>query len=127
MSSGGRSIATKQILTGLIAFRGRERWLMEGSYTKVWRARERVPREEYAVLLDGLVGKIRCVQGSREASAMDLKLTRTVRNDIASCHELAYSSLALGEATRLLFFTNENETIEFGKNVVSSKSPGRHP
>lgn len=32
---------------------------MEGSYTKVWRARERVPREEYGVLLDGLVGKIR--------------------------------------------------------------------
>lgn len=43
----------------------RERWLMEGSYTKVWRARERVPREEYAVLLDGLVGKIRCVHIER--------------------------------------------------------------
>jgi hypothetical protein len=36
-----------------------ERWLMEGSYTKVWRARERVPREEYGVLLEGLVGTIR--------------------------------------------------------------------
>lgn len=34
---------------------------MEGSYTKVWRARERVPRAEYGVLLDSLVGTIRCV------------------------------------------------------------------
>lgn len=57
-----------------------------------------------------------------KAAAMALTLSWTIRNDIASCHELAYSSLALGEATRLLFFTNENETIEFGKNVVSFQS-----
>lgn len=80
-----------------------ERWLMEGSYTKVWRARERVPREEYGVLLEGLVG--------------------TIRNEIASCHEKAYTILPLTDATRLLFFQNESEAIEFGKGRGWSFSP----
>ncbi|KAG7562887.1 hypothetical protein FFLO_01716 [Filobasidium floriforme] len=80
-----------------------ERWLMEGSYTKVWRARERVPREEYGVLLEGLVG--------------------TIRSEIASCHEKAYATLPLADATRLLFFKNESETVEFGQGRGWSFSP----
>lgn len=36
-----------------------ERWLMEGSYSKVWRARREVPREEYAFFVDSLMGTIR--------------------------------------------------------------------
>ncbi|MCO5581028.1 hypothetical protein L7F22_034903 [Adiantum nelumboides] len=38
-----------------------ERWLMEGSYSKVWRARKEVPREEYSYFVDELMGTIRCV------------------------------------------------------------------
>lgn len=38
-----------------------ERWLMEGSYSKVWRARKEVPREEYSFFVDELMGTIRCV------------------------------------------------------------------
>jgi len=56
-SVSGQTIAYR--LTKLICQSYSERWLMEGSYTKVWRARERVPREEYGVLLEGLVGTIR--------------------------------------------------------------------
>lgn len=36
-----------------------ERWLMEGSYSKVWRAREQAPREEYAFFVESLMGTIR--------------------------------------------------------------------
>ncbi|KAJ9102860.1 hypothetical protein QFC19_004588 [Naganishia cerealis] len=72
-----------------------ERSLMEGSYTKAWRAKSRAPRKEYEVLAEGLMG--------------------TIRNDIASCHEKAYQALPLTEASRLLFFNNESEAMKFGQ------------
>lgn len=34
---------------------------MEGSYSKVWNARERAPVEEYKFFVDSLMGTIRCV------------------------------------------------------------------
>jgi 26S proteasome regulatory subunit N12 len=36
-----------------------ERWLMEGSYSKVWNAREEAPAEEYKIFIDSLMGTIR--------------------------------------------------------------------
>ena len=36
-----------------------ERWLMEGSYSKVWGAREEAPVEEYKFFVDSLMGTIR--------------------------------------------------------------------
>ena len=38
-----------------------ERWLMEGSYSKVWNAREEAPAEEYKFFVDSLMGTIRSV------------------------------------------------------------------
>ena len=38
-----------------------ERWLMEGSYSKVWNAREEAPLEEYKYFVDSLMGTIRSV------------------------------------------------------------------
>ncbi len=38
-----------------------ERWLMEGSYSKVWRAQKDAPREEYKFFVDSLMGTIRLV------------------------------------------------------------------
>ncbi|KAI5449678.1 regulatory particle non-ATPase [Naganishia albida] len=80
-----------------------ERSLMEGSYTKAWRAKSRAPRKEYEVLAEGLMG--------------------TIRNDIASCHEKAYQSLPLAEASRLLFFNDETEAAEFGQQRGWTFSP----
>jgi hypothetical protein len=34
---------------------------MEGSYSKVWSAREEAPAEEYKFFVDSLMGTIRCV------------------------------------------------------------------
>jgi hypothetical protein len=43
---------------------------MEGSYSKVWRARKEVPREEYSYFVEELMGTIRYVlplyRGERE-------------------------------------------------------------
>ncbi|KAJ7810365.1 SAC3/GANP/Nin1/mts3/eIF-3 p25 family-domain-containing protein [Mycena olivaceomarginata] len=50
-----------------------ERWLMEGSYAKVWGARAEMPAAEYGYVIDSLVG--------------------TIRNEIASCQETVYESL----------------------------------
>jgi 26S proteasome regulatory subunit N12 len=36
-----------------------ERWLMEGSYSKVWSAREDAPTDEYEFFVDSLMGTIR--------------------------------------------------------------------
>lgn len=36
-----------------------EQWLMEGSYSKVWNAREEAPAEEYKFFVDSLMGTIR--------------------------------------------------------------------
>lgn len=38
-----------------------ERWLMEGSYSKVWNAREEAPAAEYRIFVDSLMGTIRWV------------------------------------------------------------------
>ncbi|CAO1614949.1 unnamed protein product [Parajaminaea phylloscopi] len=70
-----------------------ERWLMEGSYSKVWRSRDQVPREEYRFFVDGL---------------MD-----TIRREIASCEEKAYDSLPLADAATLLFFSSLQDVSSF--------------
>jgi len=72
-----------------------ERWLMEGSYSKVWNARELAPAEEYKYFVDSLMG--------------------TIRNEIASCEEAAYESLPIKDAGTLLFFTNQSELMSFAK------------
>ncbi len=36
-----------------------ERWLMEGSYSKVWNAREEAPAAEYKFFVDSLMDTIR--------------------------------------------------------------------
>ncbi|KAF9057727.1 COP9 signalosome [Panaeolus papilionaceus] len=72
-----------------------ERWLMEGSYSKVWNAREEAPAEEYKFFVDSLMG--------------------TIRNEIASCEEAAYESLPLKDAATLLFFPNQSELLKFAQ------------
>ncbi|KAF7301403.1 PCI domain-containing protein [Mycena indigotica] len=72
-----------------------ERWLMEGSYAKVWGARAEAPAAEYGYFVDSLMG--------------------TIRNEIASCEEAAYDSLPLKDASTLLFFTNQSELLVFAQ------------
>jgi len=72
-----------------------ERWLMEGSYSKVWNAREEAPAEEYKFFVDSLMG--------------------TIRNEIASCEEAAYESLPLKDAATLLFFTKQSDLLNFAE------------
>ncbi|KAG6880304.1 hypothetical protein C0992_000081 [Termitomyces sp. T32_za158] len=72
-----------------------ERWLMEGSYCKVWNARAEAPVEEYKYFIDSLMG--------------------TIRNEIASCEEAAYESLPLKDAATLLFFTTQSELLTFAQ------------
>ncbi|KAL1723524.1 COP9 signalosome [Schizophyllum commune] len=70
-----------------------ERWLMEGSYSKVWNARAEAPAEEYKFFVDSLMG--------------------TIRNEIASCEEAAYDSLPMKDAATLLFFKSQSELMNF--------------
>ncbi|KZW03793.1 hypothetical protein EXIGLDRAFT_635085 [Exidia glandulosa HHB12029] len=72
-----------------------ERWLMEGSYSKVWGAREEAPAEEYKFFVDSLIG--------------------TIRNEIASCEEAAYDSIPLKDAALLLFFTSRSDLMTFAQ------------
>jgi len=70
---------------------------MEGSYSKVWSAREAAPTEEYKFFVDSLMS--------------------TIRNEIASCGELAYESLPLKDAATLLFFSSRTDLVTFAQQV----------
>lgn len=74
-----------------------ERWLMEGSYDRVWRAMKQgeEPCEEYAVFSE--------------------ILTSQVRSEIASSSERAYPSLPLSSTKSLLFLDSEGAVIEFAR------------
>lgn len=80
-----------------------EQWLMEGSYSKVWNARTKVPSPEYGFFMDMLMG--------------------TIRNEIASCEEKAYSSLPLADAATLLFYKTPEEVVQFAQERGWQISP----
>ena len=95
---------------------------MEGSYSKVWNAREEAPAEEYKFFVDSLMGTIRFVfffllDCPLPLLAIDLIKTRCYRNEIASCEEAAYESLPLKDAATLLFFRSKSEVLDFAKQV----------
>ena len=91
-----------------------ERWLMEGSYSKVWNAREEAPAEEYKFFIDSLMGTIRLVFCPLPVIS---SLNSRGRNEIASCEEAAYESLPLKDAATLLFFRSQSEVLDFAKQV----------
>jgi len=72
-----------------------ERWLMEGSYDRVWKAMAsgEVPSEEYGVFTE--------------------ILTTQIRSEIASCSERAYPSLPISSSKNLLFLSSEGEVVAF--------------
>lgn len=74
-----------------------ERWLMEGSYDRVWNAMQsrEVPCDEYSVFSE--------------------ILTSQIRSEIASSSERAYPSLPLSSTKSLLFLESEGAVIDFAR------------
>ncbi|KXJ89339.1 SAC3/GANP/Nin1/mts3/eIF-3 p25 family-domain-containing protein [Microdochium bolleyi] len=74
-----------------------ERWLMEGSYDRVWKAMKsrEVPCEEYGVFFE--------------------ILTSQIRSEIASSSERAYPYLPLSSTKSLLFLDSEGAVVEFAR------------
>ncbi|TPX12779.1 uncharacterized protein E0L32_000956 [Thyridium curvatum] len=75
-----------------------ERWLMEGSYDRVWKAMKQgeVPCEEYGVFSE--------------------ILTSQIRSEIASSSERAYPSLPLSSTKSLLFLESEGAVVDFAQS-----------
>ncbi|KAL2151613.1 hypothetical protein VTH82DRAFT_6711 [Thermothelomyces myriococcoides] len=75
-----------------------ERWLMEGSYDRVWKAMKKgeVPCEEFGVFSE--------------------ILTSQIRSEIASSSERAYPSLPLSSTKSLLFLDSEGAVVEFARS-----------
>lgn len=75
-----------------------ERWLMEGSYDRVWKAMKsrEVPSEEYGVFSE--------------------ILTSQIRSEIASSSERAYPSLPISSTKSLLFLDSEGAVVDFAKH-----------
>ncbi|KAK4136148.1 hypothetical protein BT67DRAFT_491454 [Trichocladium antarcticum] len=76
-----------------------ERWLMEGSYDRVWKAmmkKGEVPCEEFGVFSE--------------------ILTFQIRSEIASSSERAYPSLPLSSTKSLLFLDSEGAVVEFARS-----------
>ncbi|GJC87384.1 26S proteasome regulatory subunit rpn12 [Colletotrichum liriopes] len=78
-----------------------ERWLMEGSYDRVWNALKsrEVPSEEYGVF----------------SESYHQILTFQIRSEIASSSERAYPSLPISSAKSLLFLDSEGDVISFAQ------------
>ncbi|KAJ6439942.1 26S proteasome non-ATPase regulatory subunit 8 [Purpureocillium lavendulum] len=74
-----------------------ERWLMEGSYDRVWKAMKssEVPCDEYSVFSE--------------------ILKKQIRSEIASSSERAYPSLPISSTKSLLFLDSEGDVIQFAK------------
>ncbi|TGZ84287.1 hypothetical protein EX30DRAFT_338820 [Ascodesmis nigricans] len=72
-----------------------ERWLMEGSYDKVWQATKssHVPSDEYGLFTETLI--------------------ESIRDEIATCSEKAYPSLPIQNAKQLLFLDSEGAVVKF--------------
>lgn len=75
-----------------------ERWLMEGSYDRVWKAMKssEVPCDEYSVFSEILKNQI--------------------RSEIASSSERAYPSLPISSTKSLLFLDSEGDVLAFAKH-----------
>jgi len=84
-----------------------ERWLMEGSYDRVWKAMasREVPSEEYGVFSEILIPRIRA--------------------EIASCSERAYPSLPISSTKNLLFLDSEGAVIQFAQSRGWAIKDGR--
>lgn len=77
-----------------------EECLMEGSYNKIWLAKNNVPAEEYLFFMEILVS--------------------TIQKEIAACCEKAYESIPIVDAVTLLYFKTTDEVISFSKTVTKS-------
>lgn len=70
-----------------------EQYLMEGSYNKVFLAKNQVPSPYYTFFINVLLN--------------------TIRIEVASCLEVAFDSIAVVDAVRLLFLNNLEELKKF--------------
>ncbi|KAM3498852.1 hypothetical protein MY10362_007849 [Beauveria mimosiformis] len=75
-----------------------ERWLMEGSYDRVWKAMKssEVPCDEYSVFSEILKNQI--------------------RSEIASSSERAYPNLPISSTKSLLFLDSEGDVVQFAQH-----------
>lgn len=76
---------------------------MEGSYNKVFLAKSQIPSPYYTFFIDVLL--------------------ETIRDEIASCLESAFDSVAVKDILRLLFLDSDNGLAKFlvSKNWVISQ------
>lgn len=81
-----------------------EQYLMEGSYNKIFLAKDSGPSESYAVFMEILLD--------------------TVRLEIAACLETSYDKISLAEAARRLNLTLEADLQAFAAKVSDSPQSG---
>lgn len=98
-----------------------ERWLMEGSYDRVWKAMKQgeVPCEEYGVFSEVCLLLRACGPLDHSSWTDSLIrfqiLTSQIRSEIASCSERAYPSLPLSSTKSLLFLESEGAVVDFAR------------
>lgn len=83
-----------------------ERWLMEGSYDKVWK------------LLNNQDGS----RDFKEFYLFNEDLNSTLRSEIAKCLNCSYEKLPLANAKNLLFFPNEQKLSQYIKANTNWKT-----
>uniref|UniRef100_A0A665V5H4 CSN8/PSMD8/EIF3K domain-containing protein n=1 Tax=Echeneis naucrates TaxID=173247 RepID=A0A665V5H4_ECHNA len=87
----------------LLFLLSQNRYLMEGSYNKVFLAKGNIPAESYTFFID-----IFC---------------SFLIDEIAGCIEKAYEQIQFSEATRVLFFSSPKKMTDYAKKKGWSLSP----
>lgn len=72
-----------------------EQWLMEGAYNKMLGAAAQLPPHVHGFLMS--------------------QLTTTVRDEIASCSEKAYSRLSLADAHKMMMFDSQKAVVDYAE------------
>ncbi|KAF5130473.1 26S proteasome regulatory subunit rpn12 [Metarhizium anisopliae] len=97
-----------------------ERWLMEGSYDRVWKAMKssEVPCDEYGVFseVSAHTQYLADPYGVIVSNKRDQQILKNqIRSEIASSSERAYPSLPISSTKSLLFLDSEGDVIQFAK------------
>jgi len=96
-----------------------ERYLMEGSYNKIWSSKMDVPAEEYHIFMDELMVTIR-YSADKRFTLQGNDTEHYSRDDIASCCEQTYHTLPVQDLTSLLCLKNSSDVDQWIREVIYS-------
>lgn len=99
-----------------------ERYLMEGSYNKIFQAQGNLPADGFPYLVDMMIDTVRSVSERKRKNAIFRIYITSAHNrkEIATGICRACPAISLSETSRMLFFSDKQLAVDFTKRVRGS-------